>query len=94
MNQSISLSDMQKMILMSSLMQPDTENYAEQITIKLIGTDIYQIGKIWDRIYQRHPMLSACFHWKGKTEPIIEMFNGSDSINIYPSHPKESKPIP
>ena len=42
MNQSISLSDMQKMILMSSLMQPDAEYYAEQITIKLIGTDIYQ----------------------------------------------------
>lgn len=90
MNRSMPLSDMQKMILMSSLMQPQEENYAEQITIKLVGIDINKAREIWSRIYQRHPMLSACIRWKGRTEPIIEILNGSDSIHIY-SHPKEAK---
>src|SRR6266850_834097 len=65
------LSPVQKGMLFHTLYAPESGVYVEQLTCILRGDlDATELGRAWQRVVNRHPVLRTAFVWEGVNEPV------------------------
>ena len=91
----LSLTSMQEGMLFHYVMNPDSTEYHEQISIDLVGAvDLDLMQKAWDFVISQNEMLRAIYRWKNINHPLqIILRNHQVKVQYYDLFAAESKSL-
>jgi non-ribosomal peptide synthase protein (TIGR01720 family) len=64
------LSPVQEGMLFYSLLAPESGVYVTQVIYELEGLNVSAMGRAWQRVLDRHPILRTAFVWKNLENPL------------------------